>query len=134
MLKLSFLKLKFPRLKIPVDWALRFGLGLVLIYAGTHALMDPISWLGFIPQWVGNFINLETFLYIHAVFELVLGLMLIIGLWLPLAALVIFFNLLAILLFFGIDDITFRDFGLLMMALALFLVSTETNKQTNLDQ
>lgn len=121
---------KFKNLKLinPV-LALRIGLGLTLIYASVYMFLDPFSWVGFIPHWIGNIINPQTFLYAHAAFELVLGLMLIVGWWLPLAALLMFFNMFAILLLFGVNDVTFRDFGLLMAALALLLLSTEKKEK-----
>ncbi|MCP6719796.1 MAG: DoxX family protein [Patescibacteria group bacterium] len=127
MFKIKNLKLINPAL------ALRIGLGLTLIYAGVNMFLNPFNWIGFIPRWIGNIIDPQTFLYIHSTFELVLGLILIIGLWLPLAALLMFLNMFAILLFFGVDDITFRDFGLLMAALALFLLAVERKSGSSRD-
>ncbi len=101
---------------------LRIGLGLVFIYAGAHAIADPGSWTGFVPGWLGNIMNPVTFVYIHGAFELLLGLGIVIGLFLPILSLLAFLDFLAILVFFGVDDVTFRDFGLLMSTLALFLL------------
>jgi len=108
---------------------LRIGLGLIFIYAGLHMLQDPQNWVGFVPSWIETIINRQTFLYIHAIFELILGVLFLVGLWLPLISFMAFFDFFAILLFFGIDDTTFRDIGLLMMTLALFLISIEDKKK-----
>ncbi len=105
--------------------ALRIGLGVVFSYAGIMSFVAPENWVGFIPPWVGKIIDPPTFLYIHAAFELILGLAFIIGLYLPLTALLAFFNMSAILLFFGVDEVTFRDFSILMSSLALFLIVTK---------
>ena len=104
---------------------LRIGLAAVFIYAGIHMFFDPQSWIGFVPDWVDKILSREIFLYIHSGLELALGLMLLLGIFLPFVSLVSFFDIVAILLFYGIDDVTFRDFGLAMMALALFLFAKE---------
>ncbi len=104
---------------------LRIGLGLVFIYAGAHQIADPGAWTGFVPGWLGQIISPLTFIYIHGAFELALGLGIIIGFYLPILALIGALDLFAILIFFGVDDVTFRDFGLLMASLALFLFTGE---------
>ena len=102
---------------------LRLGLGAVFIYAGLSSLVSPFSWVGFVPQWVGVIMPIETFLIFHGVFEVLLGVVLISGFFLRIVSILAFLSLLSIIVFFGVDEITFRDFGLLMMALALFLLS-----------
>lgn len=113
-----------PR-KISPVLILRIGLGLVFIYAGAHAIADPVSWTGFVPQWLGHIVSPVTFVYIHGAFELALGLGLVIGLFLPILSFLAFLDFFAILVFFGVDDVTFRDFGLLMSALALFFFTSK---------
>ncbi|MCL4404134.1 DoxX family membrane protein [Patescibacteria group bacterium] len=100
---------------------LRIGLGLVFIYAGVHQIAQPAAWDGFVPGWIAGIINPVTFIYIHGAFELALGLGIIVGLLLPILSFIAFLDLFSIMVFFGVDDVTFRDFGLLMAALALFL-------------
>ena len=99
---------------------LRIGLGLVFIYAGAHQIANPGGWAGFVPAWLGDIIAPLTFIYIHGAIELALGLGIIIGFYLPALAIIASLDLFAILIFFGVDDVTFRDFGLLMASLALF--------------
>lgn len=101
---------------------LGIGLGLTFVYAAIHALIDPQNWIGFVPLWVEAVMARETFLLIHSIFELALGVSLVFGLWLPWTAGIAFLNLASILLFFGIDETTFRDFGLAFAAVALFLL------------
>ncbi len=102
---------------------LRIGLGLVFIYAGAHQIADPGSWAGFVPAWLGGLISPLTFIYIHGAFELALGLGIIIGFFLPVLSLLAALDFFSILIFFGVDDVTFRDFGLLMSALALLFLT-----------
>lgn len=109
-------------LKLKPVLVLRIGLGLTLIYAAVGIFTNPAAWVGFVPVWL-QVLGGDLFLYGHAVFELILGLALLFGFFLPLVSFLIFLDLLAILLFYGVDDVTFRDFGLLMASLALFLLS-----------
>lgn len=100
---------------------LRLGLAAVLLYAGIRILIEPLNWLGFVPQWVEVMMPREVFLKSHGFFEIGLGIGILAGVWLPLLAAIALLDFLSILIFFGIDDITFRDIGLVFMALALFL-------------
>ncbi len=108
---------------------LRIGLALVFLYASTQMFANPSDWIGFVPSWVGAILPIETFLWIHAIFELLLGLMLLVGLWLHIGSFLAFIDFLSILIFYGIDVVTFRDFGLLMASLALFLLVARPEKK-----
>lgn len=117
-------------MKIPIlkpTLLIRIGLAAVFIYAGIHTLFNYQSWLGFAPSWIQSVLDPKIFLYLHAVFELVLGLGILAGAFLPIFSLAAFFDILAILIFYGVDEITFRDASLLMTALALFLMSSKKN-------
>ncbi|MEK7512810.1 MAG: hypothetical protein AAB601_01270 [Patescibacteria group bacterium] len=100
---------------------LKVGVGFVFLYVGLQALIDPESWIGFVPQWVGALLPRETFLLFHSVGELVLGVLILFlsRRWLATIGIVAFLDLAAILVFYGVDDVTFRDFGLAFAALAL---------------
>jgi|SRR3989344_5255764 len=102
---------------------LRIGIGLTLIYASMNAIMAPQDWIGYVPQWVGVVISREWFLTVHSVAELGIGLGLLANLYTPVMSLLAFFDFSAILIFYGIDAVTFRDFGLAFAALALFFES-----------
>lgn len=100
---------------------LRVGLGLVFLYAGTASLQNPTSWIGYVPQFVLLVMPRETFLMVHGIFELALGVGLISRLWLPILSLLAFLSFFSIITLVGIDEVTFRDFGLACMSLALFV-------------
>lgn len=117
--------------KLDPAMILRIGLGGTMVYAGTSIITNAQSWLGFTPQWLLNILPMDgvTFLMIHGIFELVLGLFLVSGFLLKLSSLIAFFDLLLIIVFAGIDLITFRDFGLLMSALALFILVARSEQE-----
>lgn len=110
---------------------LRIGLGGTMVYAGTSIIANTQAWLGFIPQWILNISPIDgmSLLIGHGVFELILGLLLVFGVLLKLSSLVAFFDLLFIIVFVGVDLVTFRDFGLLMMALALFILVNRSEQE-----
>lgn len=116
--------------KLKPDLVLRTGLGLVFVYAGIMSFLSPENWIGFVPQWVGNIVSPELFLSIHAGFEIILGLALITGIFLPAASLIAFLDMFALLIFYGIDEVTFRDIGVLAAAIALYLITFEKSSKT----
>lgn len=106
-------------------------MGLTLLYASLHMFFDPTAWIGFIPKWIGAIVNPQTFLMIHSAFELVFSIFLLWGIFLPAVSLLTFLDFVSILVFYGVDDLTFCDFGLAMAALALFTITLNSEKDTN---
>ncbi|MEX1014281.1 MAG: hypothetical protein WDZ80_03925 [Candidatus Paceibacterota bacterium] len=101
---------------------LRVGLGAVFVYAGISSLAIPTLWSGFIPSWLLEFFDESILIIVHGIIQTAIGALLLLGYWLKEISLAAFFDILLIIIFFGIDPVTFRDFGLLMMALALFFM------------
>ena len=66
---------------------------------------------------------LDKFALAHGVFQVLLGAALLVGVLPRCAAVVAVLDLAAILVFFGIDLVTFRDLGLFFAALALLSLS-----------
>jgi len=112
---------------------LRVGLALTLLYAGISIFVAPLNWVGFVPEFIRVIYPAESFIIVHAVFDLLLGAGLLWGRYLWFFSGLAFFNLASILLFYGVDDITFRDIGLLFMALALFTRSISSVMRNKAD-
>ncbi|MBI4132201.1 MAG: hypothetical protein HY474_01070 [Candidatus Sungbacteria bacterium] len=120
-------------------WALRIGLGLMYVYSGTSLIRQPLDWQGFLPPWFGDFVGrfmpLPTYFAIQGAGELVMAAVFILPL-VPLyvvriAAVAAALEFAGILLFTGLDLVTFRDIGLLGAAVALVVMSSvrlENNK------
>jgi len=70
---------------------------------------------------VGNYIDPEIFLLIHGFVWIVASISLIVGFMRPFFSLVIAGGFIGILIFYGVDDITFRDVGLAITAFILLL-------------
>lgn len=100
---------------------LRLGLAFGFLYAATSSLMAPENWIGFIPGWVPA---PELALKAHAIFEIILALWLLWGKRIQWAAYLSALSMFAILITTGIDEVTFRDVGLMFAASALATLDT----------
>lgn len=124
--------------KIKPEWALRLSLGLMYIYSGFDLFYYPHHWYGFVPQWfsrmVTEIVSIEFYLRFQGIGEFVIGLLFLAwfsGKWgVQVASGLAALEMALILLFVGIDPITFRDIGLLGAALALLLLSIKNNAGT----
>ena len=116
--------------KISPEVPLRLGLGLMYLYSGYDLIANPRHWYGFIPQWLSRaateVASVEAYLRAQGIGELFIGVLLL-AWFLPrrvgaAAAFGAALEMGLILIFVGIDPITFRDIGLLGAALTLFLI------------
>jgi len=105
-------------------YLLNIGLAFTLLYAGISAFINPFDWVGFVPMWVTKFgTSRELALHIHSVAEILLGVWLLSNFKVKWAGLVVALDMATILLANGFSKgillITFRDIGLLFMAVYL---------------
>ena len=101
---------------------LRLGLGIEFVIFGFGKLTDLPSWIGFVPPWMSPFLPISTAMFLQAVGvgELILGVLLIAGLWVRVIAALSALHLLGVLIALGYNDLAVRDFVSFMAALALF--------------
>ncbi|OGY69521.1 MAG: hypothetical protein A2586_00385 [Candidatus Harrisonbacteria bacterium RIFOXYD1_FULL_40_9] len=108
------------------SWLLRIGLSFVFLYAGISSLNDASNWVGFFPRFMqdGLLIATNTWMLLFAMYEITLGVWLIISWKTSHAALCAFLTLCGILVF-NLDQmlIVFRDVTIAFSALALVLIS-----------
>ncbi len=108
------------------DLLLRLAVAFPMLWAGVRQMMNPSDWIGFVPPWLGSFIAPEVFLTIHSAFNIVVGIGLLIGFWRVLFSAAAAVSLASIVIFYGVDDVTFRDIGLTIVASVLFLRALKT--------
>jgi uncharacterized membrane protein YphA (DoxX/SURF4 family) len=105
---------------------LRIGLAIGFVYAAISSLLNPTNWIGFVPDFVEILISKELFLTLYSVFEIVLGLFLILNYKTFYVSIVstatLFFITIGNLSAF---DIVFRDVAILFMSVALNVLSWE---------
>lgn len=126
---MSFIK------KLSPEWALRLGLGLMYLYSGYDLFYNPQHWYGFAPKWFSQAVtqvaSVEAYLQFQGVAEMIIGVLFLA--WflgargVRLASALAVLEMALILLFVGIDPITFRDIGLLGAATALLIMSFQSS-------
>lgn len=107
-------------------YILNIGLAFTLAFAGIDSLMHPLDWIGFVPDWVNIFgVTRDIALLAHSFTEIILAILLLTGWKTGIVAWIIFLDMWAIILVNGFGRssflITFRDIGLLAVALYLAL-------------
>lgn len=105
-------------------YLLNIGLAFTLLYAGIDQILHPLDWVGFLPKWMPTFgQTLTQALLPHSILCIVLGLALLTNYkvrWVA-AATTLFLASITFANGVGRDFflITFRDVGLLFMAIYL---------------
>ena len=127
--------------RIKPEWVLRIGLGVMYIYSGLNLFSNPDAWHGFIPTWFLNIWSnvgpVEIFLKLQGVGELVLGLLFLA--WFSgqrgvlIASLLASLEIFLILVFVGVDLVTFRDIGVFAAALSLLIISLPEKRSNDGD-
>lgn len=102
---------------------LRLGLAFVFIMFGIDKFIVPQNWTGYVAPFIENMLpfSLITFMYILGVIEIILGTLLLLGLFTQWTAVIITLMMLSINLTIGFNDVTIRDIGLMAASLALAL-------------
>jgi hypothetical protein len=107
-----------------ISFLLRAGIATALMYAGTAALLDPFSWVGFLPYWIEAVMPRGVVLTAFSIYEIFLALWLLTskraflasGLSSATIFFIIAFNVASL-------DIVFRDVPILFASLALMALT-----------
>ena len=121
--------------RLKPEFVLRLSLAAMYLYSGVDIFTNPKSWTWAAPVGLKNFLvslavdadaYLILFLKVQAVMELIIAAVFL--LWFLPRRLVKWLALIStlemglILIFTGVNNVTFRDFGLLGASSALFLM------------
>lgn len=100
---------------------LRVGMGITFLWVGLLILQSPESWGGLMQPWASTILGdaMQESMITTAIFDILVGLLLVIGIFTWQAALVGAIHLAVVLTVVGIDAITVRDIALLTGCLAL---------------
>ncbi len=105
---------------------IRIGVGSVMLLFGLSQISSPGRWREYIPPVVRFIMPMqpETFMRIHALGNLGLGLILLLGLWLPVTVWLVLAWWLWVLPFAFYADISkgLRDVAIIMSLLALIVL------------
>ena len=120
-LRLSFLKKGlFSSFKKYSPIVLRISIALVFLWFGFNQLFYTESFFGYLPHWVSSF-NPSLFIILNGSLEVILGILLILGIFTRFSALILAIHLLGIMFSLGYNEIAVRDFGLALATFAIFL-------------
>lgn len=102
-------------------WFVRLGLAATFLWSGIDMIRHPEIWQGFLPEFVRALLPIPSVAYfaVQGSVEILFALSFLTGVLLRWASLAVALELVGILLFVGIDAITFRDLGLFGGALAV---------------
>ena len=117
---------------------LRIGISMVFLWFGITQIINPNSFLGYVPGWIFphplQMIHEHPFQLVHdfpitphllimgnGIFETIFGTMLILGIFTRIASFLLGLHLLGIMVSLGYNDIAVRDFGLALSTFAIFL-------------
>ncbi len=106
---------------------LRIGLAAVILWFGVNQLLNPQQWVGFVPAWLSNVAPLMIFVYINAIFEVGLSLLLLSNNFVKLSSILLSIHLVLIILELGYNGVAVRDVGILVGFLSL--ISMERGKK-----
>lgn len=114
--------MKIEKYKEYSPLVLRIGIGIVFLWFGLTNLFNPESLIGYLPKFAQSLpIEPLSILLLTGIFEVVFGLLLLIGLFTRLSSFLLFLHLLIIIIGLGYNDIAVRDFGLALATFAIFL-------------
>ena len=100
---------------------IRVGLAITFLWIGVLIFQDPVGWGGYLMPWAQKLLLVppaQTMLGV-AVFDIVIGGLLLVDVWTWAASLLAAIHLFGVLAVVGIDPITVRDVGLAAAAVAL---------------
>ena len=117
---------------------LRIGLALVFLWFGLTQLVNPQSFMGYLPDFLLDHsadmnhehpfqsahnlpLTAHVIIMGNGFFETVFGIMLILGLFTRVSSLLLALHLFGIMITLGYNDIAIRDLGLMFAAFAIFL-------------
>ncbi len=101
----------------------RFGLSLVFLWFGFTQVTGPELWTSLIPEFITNITRLSalTFVYLNGGMEIVLGILLILGIYTRISAFILALHLLFITIDVGYNAVGIRDLGLTIATFSIFL-------------
>ena len=114
------MKLSQKPTNLPIFF-LRMGIGTVFLYAAFSSFLQPSLWVGYLPAWLQLGFTEKIFLFLFALYEVILSLWLFSPWKTDKAALLSTITLsLIIIVNISFLDVVFRDLAIFFSSLALF--------------
>ncbi len=109
-------------------YILRLGLAIVFLYFGISQILDQSRWIYLVPDRFFNFyineILKSKLVFVNGIFDVIIALSLLSGIFLKIFSILGFFHLVSITIFsLGFEPSGIRDLGLAFAMLSLFFLS-----------
>ncbi len=137
MARFSLFSSFFVKAKPYTPIVVRISIALVFLWFGINQLLVPKDFMGYLPSWViqdaagfGHYFHSIIMLlhltpamiiFFNGLLETVLGLLLLVGLFTRVSALLLGLHLLSIAFSLGYNDVAIRDLGLFLVSISVFL-------------
>jgi hypothetical protein len=109
---------------------LRWGLGLTFLGIGIDIFWHASAWIGYIPETLPLIdLSREVILKIVGLFDIAVGILLLMNAWLKTAGFLAAGHLVGIIIMNGVDAVLIRNIGLLGAALAILFWPTHYHKK-----
>ncbi|MBS3071676.1 DoxX family membrane protein [Candidatus Pacearchaeota archaeon] len=109
----------FDRTKDYAPIAVRYGVGIVFFLFGLSQLTRPEAWIAYFPTDLPFGLVVNQAIMFNGIFDLILGALLLLGLFTRLFAALAALHLIGVMSVLGYNDIAIRDFGLFLGSLSI---------------
>jgi len=101
---------------------LRLGVSFVFLTFGIWQLINPTSWIGYVPGYVyGLGISVSLVVILNGILDLLIGVSLVSGIYLRFFSVLGILRLFLIIFSLGWNDVAVRDIGLAVALIAIYL-------------
>ncbi|NCN51965.1 hypothetical protein GW931_03060 [archaeon] len=101
---------------------LRWGVSFVFLVFGIWQLVNPTSWVGYVPGYVyGLGISISLIIILNGILDLLIGVSLVSGIYLRFFSVLGVLRILVIAFSLGWNDVFVRDIGLAIALIAIYL-------------
>jgi uncharacterized membrane protein YphA (DoxX/SURF4 family) len=105
----------------------RFGVGIVFFIFGIDQLVNPENWVIWLPSFIYGFgIDVINLIYVNGVFDLVIGVLLLAGIYTRIISFIGILHLLGVILSMGYNEVAVRDLGILLVLISIFLQGSDS--------
>jgi hypothetical protein len=106
---------------------LRYGMSLVILWFAMQQLTNSVDWIAYVPASLVGILHISaiTLVKFNGTFELVFGLLLLIGWQIRWVGLLLALHLFDIMYVVGYGEIGVRDFGLAVATLSIAMYGSD---------
>lgn len=98
----------------------RYAVAIVFLLLGIDQLLHPALWQAYFPDTIPFGITVAKAIFFNGLFDTTIGILLLLGLFTRIVSAIAVIHIIGVIFTLGYNDITIRDIGILLAALATF--------------